>query len=507
MVGATNPGTWHVYEDSSGSALGRTGLSYNQLLEVNPLNAPEIIGDLAESWELGDDKRSFIFKLRKGVKWTDGEDFTADDVIFSFALATEEGATRPFTSSLKNYVKRVEKIDQHTVRIHQTNPSLSFLAFLAQDFVKMLPKHHLESGEVNLAVFGNSVGTGPFMDVDFQSAVSHTVERNPGYFKEGRPHFDGIKTFIIGDKGTEIAAFKSERVLMSQSAVGKLSLDDVVKLEEDAAFMSRFGIHYLPGSGGDHLIVNAEVEPFSDPRVRRALFLALHRQPLVEGFGLGKFTIGKPMSPENPYSLSDEEVLQYPGYRELNGKKHPDDIAEAKRLLAEAGFPDGKGFKAVLVAPISGNYPDVAQVIKEQLTNTLGVEIDVRALEIQAFLSTIRGPDFQMSNAGHSPDTYDPDFRFQRLYTDHQRNWSRGFDPEVVELWKKQQVETDFEKRREIAYEMQRKVIAGAPSTMEYLWKVRFTIVHKRIKSETGDYLINQATAVLKHEHEWLAPE
>ena len=507
MLAVSNVGTWHPYEDPTAVVIAMTGLSYNQLIELNPLNLPELVGDLAESWKLGDDQKSFIFTLSKGVKWTDGQDFTADDVVFSFNLAMEEGAVRPFTKGLLAYIDRVEKIDQGTVTIHQTAPSLSFLVFLAQDRLKMLPKHRLESGEVDLSVYGNSVGTGPFMDVDFKSGVSHEVERNPGYFKAPRPYFDGIKTFIITDKGTEVAAFKSERVLMSQVPVSSLGVDDIVKLEEDAEFVGRFGIHYTPGAGGDHLIVNAKREPFNDPRVRRAFFLALHRQPLVEGFGLGKYTIGKPMSPNNPYALSDEEVLQYPGYRELNGKKHPDDIAEAKRLLADAGFPDGKGFKADLIAPIAENYPDVVQVIKEQLTNALGVELEARALEIQAFLDVLFGPDFQMAIAGNTPGVYDPDFRFAQLYTDLGRNWSRGWDPEVLELFKKQQLETDFEKRREINYEAQRKILAGAPSTMEYFWKSKWAIVHNRIKTESGDYRVGLARAAMKHEHEWLAPE
>ena len=506
MLATSNTRTWDPHEEA-GVLLG-PNFAYNQLLEYNPFKTDEILGDLAESWTLADDQKSYTFVLRKGVKWTDGKDFTADDVVFSInrVISPEEGEVRPITGIVSTYVESVEKINQHTLKIHLKFPSLAFLAVYATDVQKVLPKHHLETG-VDLSVFGNSVGTGPFKDVKWETQVVHEIEKNTDYFKPGRPHFDGIKRFIIQDKGTEIAAFKTGRVMMHQIPISAMAVEDIVGLEQDEEFMKKFGIFYRTGAVGNHMIVNAEKAPFDNPKVRRALHLALHRQPIAEGFGLGKFTVGKPMSPGSPYTLTDEEVLKLPGYREVNGKKHPDDIAEAKKLLAEAGYPDGKGFKAIIVAPISQLYPDVVVVIAEQLRDTLGIELETRALKISAFLDNLFGPDFEMAVAGATAAVRDPDFRFAQLYTDVGRNWSRGFEPEVIELFDKQQRETDLNKRIQIAKEMQLKVLTGAPSTMEYYWRANWVIADKRIRTEQGEYVINLGRSVLKHEHEYLVPE
>ena len=505
MLNGANVRTWDPHEGINSDIWG-SNFSYNQMLEFDPMGAGEIVGDLAESWSLADDQLSYTLVLRKGVKWTDGKDVTIDDVVFSLNRMMEEG-TRPSTGKLKTYLERVEKIDENSVKLHMKFPSLAFLRLFATDFQKILPQHHLETG-VKLNIFGNSVGSGPFMDVKHSPNVLHEIERNPDYFKAPRPYFDGIKRFLINDKGTEIAAFQTERVLMHQLPFSAISLEEVAKLESDPEFSSRFGVFHSSGAGGDHLMVNSKKAPYTDPRVRRAIHLALYRQPLVEGFGLGQYTIGKPMSPNNPLGLSDEEVLTFPGYRELDGKKHPDDIAEAQRLMAEAGFPGGKGFKAEMVMPTVENYADAGQVIAEQLRNTLGLDITVRALDIPAYIAINTGPDFEMALSGASPSVFDPDFRFQDMYTDTGRNWSHGFNPEVVELFNKQTRETDPVKRKEIAQEMERKVLLGSPYLMEVYWKTKFAIVSNRIKTEIGDYVKHfNARTGLKHEHEWLAPE
>ena len=506
MVMTFNPGIWDPHGSRSIVDLWSNNFPYNQVLEYSPFVKGEIIGDLAESWTAAEDGMSVTFVLRDDPKWTDGQDVTADDVVFSIERVLEPGRVQ--VGILANYVDRAEALDKRTVRIHLKFPSLGFLTIYASDYQKVLPKHYLETG-VDLTVFGNSMGSGPWKDVSFQSDENHEVERNPDYFKAPRPYFDGMKRFFITDGGTEVAAFKSERILMSQAPISRISIASAVKLEQENDFASRFTVHYYPGVGVDSVVLNGNKEPFSSPLIRKAFFLAIHRQPLVEGFGLGKFTIGKPMSPSNPYSLSDEEVLQLPGYRELDGKKHPDDIAEAQALMAEAGFPGGKGFKADFVAPISEQYEDAAVAIKEQLKDTLGVELEVRALPSLVFREVMSGPDLEIALWGQSPGNYDPDDRFFQAFTDNPYNkqTSRVSDPEVEKLFQLVREETDVAKRIEISKDMQRLLLAGAPGTIDVFWKSKIAIVHNRIKSEVGDFPITLARVGLKIEHLWLAPE
>ena len=507
MVMNFNPGIWDPHGSRSIVDLWSNNFPYNQVLEYSPLVKGEIIGDLAESWTAADDGKSVTFVLRDDPKWTDGQDVTADDVAFSVERVLEPGRLQ--VGILANYVVSAEALDKRTVRINLKFPSLGFLTIYASDYQKVVPKHYVETG-VDLTVFGNSMGSGPWMDVSYQSDENHVLERNPDYFKAPRPYFDGIKRFFITDGGTEVAAFKSERILMSQAPISRISIASAVQLETESDFASRFTVHYYPGVGVDSIVLNGNKEPFSSPLVRQAFYLAIHRQPLVEGFGLGKFTIGKPMSPSNPYTLSDEEVLLLPGYRELNGKKHPDDIAKAQALMAEAGFPEGKGFKADFVTAISEQYEDAAVAIKEQLKDTLGVELEVRALPSLVFRE-IMASDTQLEIAlwGQSPGNYDPDDRFFQAFTDNPYNetTSRVSDPEVERLFELVREETDVAKRIEISKEMQRVLLAGAPGTIDVFWKSKIAIVHNRIKSEIGEFPITLARVGLKLEHLWLAPE
>ncbi len=476
---------------------------YNQLVEYNPIKPDEIIGDLAESWELSDDGLAYTFKLHQGVKWHDGEDLTADDVVFSINRIIEPGQPRPRAGRIRKYVDRVEEIDPLTVRIHVKFPSLAFFKLLAADYVKMVPRHVVEAG-VDLEVFENAVGSGPFMPVSFREGVSTEFEKNPNYFKEGRPYFDGMKAFILTDKGAEIAAYKTERVLMTQSALTNLDIEDFIKLEEDEDFMSRFGFWWMNSLGALNISLNTEKPPFNDERARRAIFLALDRQELTDALGEGKFSIGTPMSPLNPMSLPMEEVLQLPGYRQLDGKKHPDDIAEARRLWKEVGHTE----PFLLFFPLVIEFPEMAQILKQQFKNNLDLDLELRGMEVAGYVRQMEEGDFQMGLEGYGPMVNDPDDRFEAMYGMSSRNWGGWTDPRVEELFAQQQQELDPEKRRELVYEMQRITMTSNPGHVESHWKASAAIVHNRIKTEVGHYVVSKTIqTIMKHEHEWLEPE
>ena len=306
----------------------------------------EVIGDLAKSWELSDDDLAYTFRIHENVRWTDGEDLDADDVVFSLNTMIDPDEVRPVTGKLKQYIDRVEKIDKYTVKVHLKFPTTAFIKFLAVDFMKVVPQHIVEAG-VDLEIFENIVGSGPFKGVKYVVGQSHEHERNPDYFKEGLPYFDGLQTFIIGDPGTEIAAFRTERVLMNTHIVHNMGVEDAQRLQADEDFMSKFDIWWSPPGTPMYFVMNAKAPPFDDERVRRAVILAFDRQAITDGFGLGTWTVGMPMQPEtNPFALPREEVMQAPGWRQLDGKKHPDDIAEAKRLLKAAGYDENNPLKA-----------------------------------------------------------------------------------------------------------------------------------------------------------------
>ncbi len=501
--------TWDPHQSRGGADIVSNGSIYNQLVETDPINPSEIIGDLAESWTLADDGLSYTFNLRKDVKWTDGEVFDADDAVFSLARMIDTTEPRPFVAALGLYMAETpgEKVDQNTVKINLKFSSGAFLPFLALDWNKIVPEHVLAAG-ADISVFNkDAVGTGPWRHVDWKEGVSTKEEKNPDYFKKGRPYFDGIDAFVMTDKGTEIAAYKTGRILMGLSVQSQLGVDDALKLEADQEFMAKFDINWMAaGAGGHSIFMNPAKAPFDDPNVRRALFLALDRQQLNDHFGKGRYSIGAPMSPKNPFALPEEELLTLPGYRQLDGKKHPDDIAEAKRLLAEAGVA---GLKTSLLIATILYWPDAGQVIQAQLEKDLNIEVDLVLNDIGTALGKIGGGDYELAIFGAGVTVADPDSRFGALYTAAGgRNFADYEVPGTTELFNRQQRETDSDKRRDLNYELQRLTLAGPTHYIEFTYGAFAAPVSKRIRTEVGPF-VQPATqiAAVKHDHEWLLPE
>ena len=512
MQGIDNPSGWDPHRYGRAEDIGVNGLAYNQLVEYNPVNPSEIIGDLAESWDMSTDGLSYTFNLHRGVKWMDGRDFSADDVVFSLNRLMAPEPPKAKAGLFKDLVESVQKIDQNTVKVTLKFPAGSFIPFLAVDFNKMLPKHILEAG-VDINIFSTDVvGTGPFRIVEFTQGVSSEYVKNPNYFKEGRPYFDGIKVFIISDKGTEIAAFKTEQVLMGTSSIVNMDIEDIERLEANDDFMSRFDIYSLKEAATFNFQLNHNKPPMDDPRVRRALYLALDRQEFTEFFGRGRWSIASPMATQNPYALPIEELLKLPGYRQLDGKKHPDDLAEANRLLKEAGYGPDNPLKITMLTANVIQFPEAAQIAKERWSKDLNMDITLELVDTATAVDRMLSHQFEVATFGAGPTIFDPDDHFRMVYMeDGGRNFSNWGHPEIAELFFAQQKEVDTEKRQKIVTEMQIAVLNSpniAPSVIEYSWTSFTGPVSKKIRTEAGSFVrANGLYHALKHDHEWFDPD
>ena len=173
-----------------GTIVGLEGGSplYNQVVEFNPISPDIVIPDLAESWEKSDDGMTYTFKIHQGGKWQDGEDITAEDVAFSINRMIEEGEPRPRVGLLRTSTDYAEVIDDYTVQVNLKLAVPSFLRFLAVDFMKIVPKHVVESG-VDINIFDDAVAGGPYRALETTRGDFWKHEKNPDYFKEGRPVF------------------------------------------------------------------------------------------------------------------------------------------------------------------------------------------------------------------------------------------------------------------------------------------------------------------------------
>ena len=470
-----------------------------------------IIGDLAVDWEVSDDALRYTFRIQKGVLWHDGTDLTADDVVFSMNRLITEGVDAG--GQFRAYVAEtnpVEKLDTYTVRMNLKRPSDAFLQYLAIDFNKVVPLHTAGAGK-NLDLFENIMGSGPWIPVDWKEGVSAEWEANPNYFKEGRPIFEGLRSFVQTDPGLEIAAFKTHRILMALGSQMKMGFDDALRLSEDSDFMADHDIFWQPGQVKLHFMLNSKQPPFDQPEARRAIHLATDRWEIAEGLGKGRWDIGAVMVVDvNPHALPREEILALPGYRRNpDGSKPQEDIDEAIRLLNSIGYNESNPMKFEIIGPTVADLDAQATIVKEQYKRLgLPVEITLFSSEVGAAVGQAQNGDYQFMALGCGGTIPDPDDAFYQCYMPTGRNWTYYTEPGVEELFNKQQVEPDFEKRREINYEMQRLIYDGSPSYIEHSVRPRFVIVNKRIRTENGGWQQRFAgDTQLKHEHEWVLPE
>jgi peptide/nickel transport system substrate-binding protein len=491
------PEVWDPHLAGTLGASGSISPMYNQVVEYNPLNPSEVIGDLAKSWEVSDGGTTYTFRLHEHVTWWDGKPLTAEDVVFSINRMIEEGKPRPRVGLLRPSVKAVELVDRYTVRVFLKLPSPSFLQFLAVDYMKVLPKHVVEAG-TDINNWQNIVGSGPFKIKQARRGDSVTFEKNKDYFKKGQPYLDGLRTIVITDQGTAAAAIKSGQI-HATTAVSGLQVDDVLKLEKD--LKGRYTVYWQPANNVEHFFGNTEREPWKDTRIIKALRLATDLREIQKAFGSGYYDIGAPFPPGKWYASSAEEVLTHPGYR---SPKEPD-IAEALTILKAAGYdPPSKLGKRVLTVPTVLYWPDVAQLWTAQMRRNLGLEIEIKLVDVPTAVNTWVSGDFDLGSWGYGYNITDPDDYVNAIYGPESRNYTRWKHPKFLAMLKVQLSELDREKRLQTLRAMEQMLLEESPY-VELFWARRNYVISDKIRTMAGAFVPSETIqTVLKWEHIWL---
>ena len=493
-----------------GTIVGLEGGSplYNQVLEFNPISPDIIIPDLAESWERSDDAMTYTFKIRQGGKWSDGEDITAEDVAFSINRMIEPGEPRPRVGLLRTSTENAEVIDDYTVQVNLKFPSGSFLGFLAVDFMKIVPQHVLESG-VDINIHDNIVAGGPYRPVETVRGNFWTHEKNPDYFKEGRPFFDQITGFNITDPGTSVANFRTGQLDYTTPVV-PISVEAIVALEEELRASHK--IFWQPMNTGLQMGFNVENEPWNDLRVIRGLRLATDQQEIWQAFGLGKYSYGSPFPPNSWYGHTTEELGQFPGFGGIPGstRTKEQDIQDGIALLAEAGFDppstleDHPNCCKLLTGPFQW-FPDLVQLWAAQMDRNLGLEIEIVSVDGPTAINAGAAGDYQILMTGYGFNIADPDDYVVNVYGPTSRNWTRWRDDSFLELLDQQSRELDVEKRKEILREMELMLLEpGGSPYVELQWFPSWYFVHNKVRTEAGEFVPAQSIqTVHKQEHLW----
>src|SRR5262245_14440680 len=273
FVVASEPPSYDAHREETFALMHPAAPHYNTLLRIDPLDpaGTRVVGDLATSWTVSSDKRTYVLRLRRGVKFHDGSEMTSRDV-----RATYEKIINPppgITSARKGEYLQIETVqapEPYVVAFKLKWPSPSFIHSLASPW-NWIYKADILERDVRWYE-KNVMGTGPFVFVEHVKGTRWVGRRNPDYWDRGKPYLDGYQALFIPDDAAQVTAIRSGHAHIQFRGFSPAQRDDLVR-----ALPGKITVQESPWNCGLVVAINHDKEPFNDPGVRRALSLALDR--------------------------------------------------------------------------------------------------------------------------------------------------------------------------------------------------------------------------------------
>jgi peptide/nickel transport system substrate-binding protein len=350
------------------------GMVYNGLVKYD--KDMNIVGDLAESWDITAKGLVITFHLRKGVKWHDGQPFTVADVLYTYQITVDPKTPTAYAEDFRA-IKKAVALDDYTFRVTYDKP---FAPALISWSSSILPWHLLSGTDITQSPLKrHPIGTGPYKFKEWVAGQKIVLVSNPDYF-EGRPYIDGQITRIIPDTATMFLELRAQNLGM----MGLTPLQ-YTRQTENNLFRNNFNKYRYLSFAYTYLGYNLKNPLFTDKRVRQAISYAINKDEIISGVLLG---LGKPATgPYKPGSWAYNDKVQNYNY---NPQK-------ARELLREAGWTklnsdgvlekDGKPFVFEIVTN-QGNETrqKCAEIIQRQLKD-IGITVKIRILEWSAFVT------------------------------------------------------------------------------------------------------------------------
>lgn len=444
------------------------------LLSYDLKNVP--VPELATAWEISKDGLTYIFALRKGVKWQDGKDFQSGDVKLSLEILKKH---HPRGRSAFANITGIETPDAHTVVLRLSAPAPYLLYSLSASESPIVAQHLYEGKDpltnpVNLS----PVGTGPYLYKEWQRGSHIRLARNPAYWDKDKPYLDELVVRFIPDQAARTIAFENGEVDLGGDS--PIPFADVDRLKKDARFeVTTEGYSASP----EQVIIefNLRRAPLQDVRVRRAIAHALDRQTIIDLAWNGYGEVA-------PAAISPRLSQYYNG----NIETYPYSLEKAKALLDQTDLPKtGERLKLVFDYPTStAQFRDMGAYVRQQLAK-IGIDVQLRAQDLPTFTTRIyKDRDFDLSlvSLGNS---FDPTLGVQRTY------WGKNVDTgvpfanasgyrnaRVDQLLEAAAVEADPAARVRQFHEFQQIVAQDLPN-INLLTRGRVTIANSKVRNHT----------------------
>lgn len=337
---------------------------------------------LATSYKKSADGKTYTFKLRQGVKFSNGQPMTSEDVKFSIddARAQEKG-----WGYLDAAIKRIEAPDPSTVVFHLKYPWAPFLADIALFANGIIPKDF--AGEKREEFYKHPIGTGPFMWDSREVGRSVTFKRNPHYWQKGKPYLDRVTWTFVTDENTRELQLRG----------GQIHIDEFPPFNAIKKLANTPGVEMalFPSTRTDYLNMNQNYKPLADVHVRRAISYAIDREAIVKSVLFGN---GKPansfLPPQVPFYDPQAPGIQY-------------DMAKAKAEMAQSEYPNG--FKVELLVGSGAQVENAIGQILQQSLKELGIQVTFKQQDTSTEFDTITQRKHQLGFNYWTMDIADPD--------------------------------------------------------------------------------------------------
>ncbi len=382
----------------------------------------------AETWEESEDGLTWTFHLRDGLKWSDGSDLTAEDFVYSWKRVCDPAVAAPYAETVLGMVKGYDKAiegdldalavtapDAKTLVVEMSAPCTFFGSLAAFATLSPVQQATIEAnGDAWATAPETYVSNGPFYMTEWEQGSHITFSKNPNYWNADAVKLDKLTFALIEDANAAYSAYQT----------GEVSFIKDVPTEEIPSLQGNEEFHIDPIIGTYYLNLNCNKDMFKDARVRKAFSLAIDRKYVAETIMQGTYTAaGNFMGPGWLDTDNTEFVNNSNGGKPyIDTENYEANLEEAKKLMADAGYPNGEGFpKFSYTTNDSGYHKAVAEYL-QQAWAQLGVEMDVNIVEWASFTPMRRDGEYDAARNGWVGDYSDPSNMLDLLYSTNGNN-------------------------------------------------------------------------------------
>lgn len=382
----------------------------------------------AESWETSEDGLTWTFHLREGLKWSDGSDLTANDFVYSWKRVCDPMVAAPYADTVLSMVEgfdaaiggdpdalQVVAPDDRTLVVTLSSPCSYFGSLAAFATLSPVQQATVEANGDAWAVSPETyVSNGAFYVSEWVPGSYILMSKNPYYWDADSIKLDGIKFNLIEDPNASYSAYQTGEVLMIKD----------VPTEEIPSLTGNSEFHVEPIIGTYYVNLNLTEEIFQNKKVRQALNLAIDREYLAGTLMQGTYTAAGNFMGPGWIDTDGKEFMDNAngGQPYIDNANYEGNLAKAKELMVEAGYPDGAGFPAISYTTNDASYHKVVAEYLQQAWGELGINMEVNIVEWQSFTPMRRSQEYDVARNGWVGDYSDPSNMLDLLYSSNGNN-------------------------------------------------------------------------------------